>query len=71
MFKKLYNFYVSYEGLFKFCLILISVAFVLCLIVTEFDKYINREIDIIEKTKDYTIFSSCKKINDKYYCWED
>ena len=71
MFKKLYNFYVSYESLFKFCLILISVAFVLCLIVTEFDKYINREIDIIQKTKDYTIFSSCKKINDKYYCWED
>lgn len=71
MFKKLYNFYVSYEELFKFCFILIIVAFVFCLIVTEFDKYINREIDIIEKTKDYTIFSSCKKINDKYYCWED
>lgn len=75
MFKKLYNFYVSYEDLFKFCLILLSVAFLLCLIVTEFDKYINREInreiDIIEKTKEYKIFNSCKKINDKYYCWED
>lgn len=71
MFKKLYNFYVSYEELINFCLILIFVSFLLCLIVSEFDKYVNREIDIIEKTKDYTIFSSCKKINNKYYCWED
>ena len=71
MFNKLYIFYDSYKDLLKFVFVLFFILILLCFIIIEFDKHFQREIDIIEKTKDYTIFESCKKINDKYYCWED
>lgn len=65
MFKKLYNFYISYEEAIKFFLVLFFVGFLLCIIINkvdnELDKQHKREIDIIENTKDYAIFSSCKK----------
>ncbi len=71
MFNKIYNFLVDYEDLIKFIGILF-IFLLSCLLVTSwFDKQNVRDIDIIEKTKEYKIFNSCKKIEDKYYCWEE
>lgn len=71
MFDKIYDFYIDYEDLINI-LICLFIFIVSILLISNFiDKQHKIEVDIIEKTKDYTIFSSCKKINDKYYCWED
>lgn len=55
------------------CIFLAIVCPIVCLLL--FNSFItkinNREFDIITKTKDYTVFSSCVNIKDKYYCWEE
>lgn len=71
MFNKIYNFLVDYEDLIKFIGILFTFYLSALLVTSWFDKQIVRDIDIIEKTKEYKIFNSCKKIEDKYYCWEE
>ena len=71
MFNKIYNFLVDYEDLIKFIGILFTFLLSCLLVTSWFDKQNVRDIDIIEKTKEYKIFNSCKKIEDKYYCWEE
>lgn len=71
MFDKIYDFFIDYEELIKILILFFIVIFVFVLIGNYFDKQHKREVDIIEKTKEYKIFSSCQKINNKYYCWED
>lgn len=71
MFDKIYDFCIAYEDLIKILICLFIFISLVVLFSNFIDKQYKREIDIIEKTKEYTIFSSCQKINDKYYCWED
>lgn len=71
MFNKIYNFIDDYSDLIV-CIILLFIAiFVILFFGSYIDKINKREFDIINKTKDYTMYSSCKKISDKFYCWED
>ena len=71
MFTKIHNF-LDYCSPLIFCLIFLFITIAGILWFGSWiDKVNDRELDIITKTKDYTIFNSCREINNKYYCWED
>lgn len=71
MFTKIYNFFDNYSPLI-FCLFSLLIAFFAMFWFSSWiDRVRYRDIDIITKTKYYTIFNSCRQFNNKFYCWED
>lgn len=70
MFNKIWDFYIDYEEFINLLLLLICFIFFVSIIVFFFDKQLTIEKNIIENTKEYVVFDNCKRIENKYYCWE-
>lgn len=62
---------VDYEEMISGLILILFVIFVMCLIIFNFDKALTQEKQIIENTKEYTIFDNCKSFDNKYYCWNE
>lgn len=71
MFTKIYNFFDDYSCLFLILLGLFIFIIGIAWYTSWITKIRYRNIDIITKTKDYTIFNSCRQFDSKFYCWED
>lgn len=71
MFTKICNFFNDYSSLFLLLLCLFISIIGMVWYTSWITKIRHMNIDIITKTKDYTIFDSCRQFDSKFYCWED
>lgn len=71
MFTKIFNFFDDYSSLFLLLLLLFIFIIGIVWYTSFITKIRYRYIDIITKTKDYTIFNSCRQFDNKFYCWEE
>lgn len=62
---------IDYEEMIYGLILIFFIIFVMCLIIFNFDKALTQEKQIIENTKEYTIFDNCKSFDNKYYCWNE
>lgn len=69
--EKIYKFIYDYEEIIQYMILMILVVFIMCFIVFKYDKALTQEKNIIENTKDYTIFTNCKRIGNDFYCWNE
>lgn len=71
VFDKINDFLIDYEDLIKVCLVFF-LLFVLCLHFTTIaDKNLTRDKNIIENTKNYSVYKNCKSFENEFYCWND